>query len=66
MKNITLDLTQQEAAALVQLMDMGVKAGGINVAAAAAALLRKINDAAQAGTTARPNGTHAVAAHQAQ
>ena len=42
---ITLKLTEQELGALSGLMDMGVKAGGLQVAATAAHLLVKLEAA---------------------
>jgi predicted DNA-binding transcriptional regulator YafY len=47
-----LELTEDEAQALVGLMDLGVKSGGLQVAAAAAVLLQKI----QAARKPKPNG----------
>lgn len=45
---ITLALTNEEANALANLIDLAVKSGGIRVAAAAAALMQKLEDAAKA------------------
>jgi hypothetical protein len=45
---ITLKLTEQELGALSGLMDLGVKAGGLQVATAAAALLQKLEEAVKA------------------
>ncbi len=42
---IKLELTEKELAALSGLMDLGVKAGGLQVAASAAHLLTKLEDA---------------------
>jgi hypothetical protein len=42
-----IEFTKEEASALVQLIDVAVKAGGLQVAAAALALVRKIDDAAK-------------------
>lgn len=47
-KTITLELTEQELGALSGLMDLGVKAGGLQVATAAAALLAKLEAAVKA------------------
>ena len=44
---ITLKLTEQELGALSGLMDLGVKAGGLQVATAAAHLLAKLEAAAK-------------------
>jgi hypothetical protein len=53
-----LELTDDEAQALVGLMDLGVKSGGLKVAAAAAVILQKLQAAR------KPNGLsqHAEAA----
>jgi predicted DNA-binding transcriptional regulator YafY len=55
-----LELTEDEAQALVGIMDLGVKSGGLKVAAAAAAILHKL----QAARKPKPNGLsqHAEAA----
>lgn len=45
---ITLKLTEQELGALSGLMDLGVKAGGLQVATAASALLAKLEEAVKA------------------
>jgi hypothetical protein len=45
-----LELTEQEAQALVELIDVATKAGGIQVARVAVPLVQKIMDAAQAET----------------
>ena len=42
---IKLELTEDEAQALVGLMDLGVKNGGLAVAAAAAVIFQKLNAA---------------------
>ena len=47
MKTITVELTEQEAQALLNLMDAGLRQVGLNAAANAALLARKIQDAAQ-------------------
>jgi hypothetical protein len=47
-----IELTEDEAQALVGLMDLGVKAGGLQVAAAAAVILQKLN----AARKPKPNG----------
>lgn len=44
---IKLEMTLDEANALATLIDMAVKAGGIKVAGAAAALMQKLEDAAK-------------------
>jgi hypothetical protein len=49
---LKIELTDQEAQALVGLMDLGVKAGGLAVASAAAVVLQKLNVA----RTPKPNG----------
>lgn len=50
---MTLQLTQQEAAALVQLLDLACKAGGLQVAQVASQLAMKIDAAAKAEEPAR-------------
>lgn len=42
-----IDLTIDEANALINLIDIAVKAGGLQVAAPAVALMQKIKDAAE-------------------
>lgn len=44
---IKLEMTMEEANALATLIDMAVKAGGIKVAGAAAALMQKLEEAAK-------------------
>lgn len=44
---IKLELTEQEMNALTALMDLGVKAGGLNVAINAAILLQKLTKAVE-------------------
>lgn len=44
---MTITLSEQEAQVLVQLIDMAVKSGGLNVAQAAVVLTQKITDAAK-------------------
>lgn len=44
---IKLEMTIDEANALAALIDLAVKAGGIKVAGAAAALMQKLEDAAK-------------------
>jgi len=44
-----LELTEQEAGALLQLLDQAVRGGGLNVAAAAAHFQVKLTEAAKAG-----------------
>jgi len=46
-KMITLELTEQEAQALTNLLDLGVKGGGLNVAMAGAVLYQKIKAAVE-------------------
>tara|TARA_Y100001963_G_C6581482_1_gene353642 strand:- start:108 stop:281 length:174 start_codon:yes stop_codon:yes gene_type:complete len=41
---MTIDLTEQEAKILVQLLDVAVKAGGLQVAAPAASIASKISE----------------------
>jgi hypothetical protein len=41
----TLELNEQEKLALLQLLDLAVKAGGLGVAEAALVLARKVKDA---------------------
>lgn len=43
-----ITLTQHEAKALFDLIDIAVKAAGVSVAASAAVLARKLDDAAKA------------------
>lgn len=52
---ITLKLSEDEAKALLGLMDLGVKAGGIQVAKAGAILNDKLQEAAK-----RANGEPSV------
>jgi len=44
MKEVNLILTNQEAQVLVQLIDIAVKAGGINVAEAALTFVKRIEN----------------------
>lgn len=44
---MTLELTNEEAQALAQLLDLAVKAGGLNAATAAVPLFQKLQDAAK-------------------
>lgn len=53
-----LELTEQEAGALLQLLDHAVRAGGLKVAAAAAHFHGKIDEAAKAGKG--PNGNAGI------
>lgn len=48
---INVSFTEQELAALVQLLDLAVKAGGLNAAGAAFMLQQKIAAAVQATQT---------------
>jgi hypothetical protein len=59
-ETMTIEITEDEAQALVGLMDLGVKSGGLAVAAAAAVILQKLN----AARRPKPNGIsqHAEAA----
>jgi hypothetical protein len=41
---MTIDLTEQEAKILIQLLDVAVKAGGLQVAAPAASIASKISE----------------------
>lgn len=50
---ITIQLTNDEAQALVQLLDIAVKAGGIRVAQPALQLTQKLDEAAKAGAMAK-------------
>lgn len=45
MKTATIQFTEEEAQALINLLDLGVKAGGINWAMSAAILANKIGAA---------------------
>lgn len=45
---MTIDFTKEEAQVLFNLIDLAVKAGGIQVAAGAAHLAKKIDDAVKA------------------
>jgi hypothetical protein len=45
---MNIELNKEEANALVGLIDMAVKAGGLQVANAALVLMKKIDDAAKA------------------
>jgi hypothetical protein len=45
MNEITLKLTPQESNVLVQLIDLAIKAGGIQVAEAGIVLVKKIEEA---------------------
>lgn len=44
---MTIDLSKEEAMALVQLIDLAVKSGGIQVASAALAIMQKLDAAAK-------------------
>lgn len=46
-----LELTNAEANALANLLDLAVKAGGIRVATDAAVLMKKLEDAAKAASS---------------
>lgn len=46
MKEVIIKLSEQEAKVLTQLIDLAVKAGGINVAEAAVVLVKKIEESA--------------------
>lgn len=56
-----ISLTQQEAKALFDLIDIAVKAAGINVALSAAILAKKIDDAAKAEREAEAAAQKAAA-----
>ena len=43
MNTKSIELTQEEATALVKLIDIAIKSGGINVAEAGVALVRKVS-----------------------
>lgn len=45
---MTIELTEQEGQALLQLIDIAVKSGGLNVAQAGFVLAAKISEAAKA------------------
>ena len=53
---MTIEFTQEEANALLTLIDLAVKAGGLNVAQAAAHLAGKIQAAAQPVTEETTDG----------
>jgi len=44
---MTVDFTEQERIALIQLIDLAVKAGGLNVADAALVLAKKLKPEAE-------------------
>lgn len=48
---MNIELNKEEAQALFQMIDLAVKAGGIQVAAAGAHLAKKLEDAAKAEQT---------------
>lgn len=52
---INLQLTEQEAQALVQLMDAAVRAQGLQVAQAALVLTAKVQEAAKASVPTTPD-----------
>ena len=54
---VTLELTQQEQAALLTLIDMAVKAHGLSVASAAFALAIKVKPPAEAAAVRGSAGT---------
>lgn len=54
---INLQLTEQEAQALVQLMDAAVRAQGLQVAQAALVLTAKIQEAGKVAATEVPPAT---------
>lgn len=47
---MTIELTEQEGQALLQLIDLAVKSGGLNVAQAGFVLAAKISEAAKTKT----------------
>jgi len=51
---MTLDLTNEEAQALINFIDLGVKATGLGSAEAAVVLAKKIKAAADAANTPAP------------
>lgn len=52
---IKIELTKEEMQALVGLIDMAVKSGGLQVANAALVLIKKIEDSAKAADKAGEN-----------
>jgi hypothetical protein len=52
---MTIELTEQEANALLQLIDLAVKSGGLNVAQAGVVLAAKISAAAKPQQPEPPN-----------
>ena len=54
----TIEFTEEELSALIQLLDIAVKAAGLNVAQAAAVLVAKINE--QAGNSPELERTRVV------
>lgn len=52
---IKIEFTKEETQALVGLIDMAVKSGGLQVANAALVLTKKIDDAAKAADKAESN-----------
>jgi hypothetical protein len=57
---ITLKLTEQELGALSGLMDLGVKAGGLQVATTAAHLLQKMEAALKEAREAQAANSNVV------
>ncbi len=53
-KDITVTLTEDEAKAAAQLIDLAVRAQGLAVADAAIAIVRKLNAAAQEAAQPEP------------
>lgn len=50
---MTIEFTNEEATILVQLLDMAVKSGGLQVASAALALVNKLEEASKKGGEAK-------------
>lgn len=48
----TIELSKDEAAALIQMIDIAIKSGGLNVAEAGVVLAKKIAPATQDATSA--------------
>jgi hypothetical protein len=55
MEKFSVEYTAGEASALLQLIDLAVKSGGMQVAEAAVVLSNKIREAAKAAEQAREN-----------
>lgn len=57
MQTTNIEFTKDEATALIQLLDMACKAGGLSVAEAVSVLARKIAPAAQDKSAETPPST---------